>query len=68
MLTSLLGRTVKELLCILHLSFSATQPGTMEQIKKKMAQLKRTQEEAEARAKKAEDELAETNAKAQAVS
>ena len=40
----------------------------MEQIKKKMAQLKRTQEEAEERAKKAEDELAETNAKAQAVS
>ena len=40
----------------------------MEQIKKKMAQLKRTQEEAEERAKKAEDELAATNAQAQQVS
>ncbi len=40
----------------------------MEAIRKKMATLKRTQEEAEERARKAEQELAETNAKAQAVS
>lgn len=40
----------------------------MEQIKKKMANLKKQQDEAEEKARKAEEELAETNAKAQAVS
>ena len=40
----------------------------MDQIKKKMASLKSQQDEAEDRARRAEAELAETNAKAQAVS